>query len=59
MERPAAVAGLYQHQRPGDEFDDSSKAVDVPNVQKLEVLDGYFAWRLAKRKEPLSAEADS
>jgi para-nitrobenzyl esterase len=29
---------------------DSSKAVDVPSVQKLEVLDGYFAWRREAEK---------
>jgi para-nitrobenzyl esterase len=29
---------------------DSSKAVDVPNLQKLEVLDGYFAWRREAEK---------
>jgi para-nitrobenzyl esterase len=29
---------------------DSSKAVDVPNVQKLDVLDGYFAWRREAEK---------
>lgn len=26
-------------------LDDPSKAIDVPNLPKLEVLDGYFAWR--------------
>jgi para-nitrobenzyl esterase len=26
-------------------LDDPSKAIDLPNLQKLEVLDGYFAWR--------------
>jgi para-nitrobenzyl esterase len=26
-------------------LDDPSKAIDVPNLQKLEVLDSYFAWR--------------
>jgi para-nitrobenzyl esterase len=29
---------------------DSSKAVDVPNIEKLEVLDGYFAWRREAEK---------
>jgi len=29
---------------------DPSKAVDVPNLQKLEVLDGYFAWRRESEK---------
>ena len=29
---------------------DSSKDVDVPNIQKLEVLDGYFAWRRKAEK---------
>ncbi len=31
-------------------LDDPSKAVDVPNLQKLEVLDGYFAWRREAEK---------
>jgi para-nitrobenzyl esterase len=31
-------------------LDDPSKAVDVPNLQKLEVLDGYFAWRRQAEK---------
>ena len=31
-------------------LDDPSKAIDVPNPQKLEVLDGYFAWRRASEK---------
>jgi para-nitrobenzyl esterase len=26
-------------------LDDPSKAIDVPNLGKLEVLDGYFSWR--------------
>ena len=29
-------------------IDDPSKAVPVPNVEKLQVLDGYFAWRRAQ-----------
>src|SRR5581483_1667469 len=29
-------------------LDDPSKAIDVPNLQKLEVLDGYYAWRRAQ-----------
>jgi len=31
-------------------LDDPSKSIDVPNVQKLEVLDGYFAWRRKSEK---------
>ncbi len=31
-------------------LDDPSKAVDVPNLQKLEVLNGYFAWRRESEK---------
>ena len=31
-------------------LDDPSKAIDVPNLQKLEVLDGYFAWRREAEK---------
>jgi para-nitrobenzyl esterase len=31
-------------------LDDPSKAIDVPNLQKLEVLDGYFAWRRESEK---------
>jgi para-nitrobenzyl esterase len=27
------------------EFDDPSKAVPVPNIEKLKALNGYFAWR--------------
>ena len=33
-------------------LDDPSKAIDVPNLQKLEVLDGYFAWRREAEKKP-------
>ena len=29
---------------------DPSKAIDVPNLQKLEVLEGYFAWRREAEK---------
>jgi len=32
------------------DLDDPSKAIDVPNLQKLEVLDGYFAWRREAEK---------
>jgi para-nitrobenzyl esterase len=32
------------------DLDDPSKAVDVPNLQKLQVLDGYFAWRRESEK---------
>ena len=31
-------------------LDDPAKAIDVPNLQKLEVLDGYFAWRREAEK---------
>lgn len=31
-------------------LDDPSKAIDVPNLQKLDVLDGYFAWRRQTEK---------
>jgi para-nitrobenzyl esterase len=31
-------------------LDDPSKSLDVPNLQKLEVLDGYFAWRREAEK---------
>jgi para-nitrobenzyl esterase len=31
---------------------DPSKAIDIPNLQKLEVLDGYFAWRREAEKKP-------
>lgn len=31
-------------------LDDPSKSIDVPNLQKLEVLDGYFAWRRESEK---------
>ena len=31
-------------------LDDPSKAIDVPNLPKLEVLDGYFAWRREAEK---------
>ncbi|MGP0074652.1 MAG: carboxylesterase/lipase family protein [Bryobacteraceae bacterium] len=31
-------------------LDDPPKAIDVPNLQKLEVLDGYFAWRREAEK---------
>ena len=31
-------------------LDDPSKAIDVPNLQKIEVLDGYFAWRREAEK---------
>ena len=31
-------------------LDDPSKAIDVPNLPKLEVLDGYFAWRRGAEK---------
>ncbi len=31
-------------------LDDPSKSIDVPNLQKLEVLDGYFAWRREAEK---------
>jgi para-nitrobenzyl esterase len=33
-------------------LDDPSKAIDVPNLGKLEVLDGYFAWRREAEKKP-------
>jgi hypothetical protein len=33
-------------------LDDPSKAIDVPNLGKLEVLDGYFAWRREAAKKP-------
>jgi hypothetical protein len=28
-------------------LDESSKAIPVPNLEKLQVLDGYYAWRRA------------
>lgn len=31
-------------------LDDPSKSIDVPNLQKLEVLDGYFSWRREAEK---------
>jgi para-nitrobenzyl esterase len=31
-------------------LDDPAKAIDVPNLQKLNVLDGYFAWRRESEK---------
>ena len=31
-------------------LDDPSKAIDVPNLQKIDVLDGYFAWRRQTEK---------
>jgi para-nitrobenzyl esterase len=33
-------------------LDDPSKPIDVPSLQKLEVLDGYFAWRREAEKKP-------
>jgi para-nitrobenzyl esterase len=33
-------------------LDEPSKPIDVPNLQKLEVLDGYFAWRREAEKKP-------
>jgi para-nitrobenzyl esterase len=32
-------------------LDDPSKAIDVPNLEKLEVLDGYFAWRRTQEQK--------
>lgn len=32
-------------------LDDPSKAVDVPNLQKLEVLDDYYAWRRSQAEK--------
>jgi len=31
-------------------LDDPTKPIDVPNLQKLEVLGGYFAWVRAAEK---------
>jgi para-nitrobenzyl esterase len=31
-------------------LDNPSKAIDVPNLQKIDVLDGYFAWRRQSEK---------
>jgi para-nitrobenzyl esterase len=33
-------------------LDDPSKAIDLPNLPKLEVLDGYFAWRRSQTEKP-------
>jgi para-nitrobenzyl esterase len=38
-------------------LDDPSKAIPMPNIEKLQVLDGYFAWR--RTQEGAQPSADS
>jgi hypothetical protein len=32
-------------------LNDPSKAVPVPNLEKLQALDGYYAWRRAQAEK--------
>jgi para-nitrobenzyl esterase len=32
-------------------LNDPSKAIPVPNIEKLQVLDGYYAWRRAQAEK--------